>query len=54
MIDQLHNYKPKLDITDLVMLIRNNPTITQQQLISQTNSTLVEARKAFDVVEWGE
>ena len=26
----------------------------QQQLISQTDCTLVEARKAFDIVEWEE
>jgi len=53
-IETLKNYQPKPQLTDLVNIIRNNPNITQQQLISQTDCTLVEARKAFDVVEWEE
>ncbi len=46
--------KPKPTIDDLVLIIQHNPTLTLQQLISQTDCTLVEARKAFDIVEWGE
>lgn len=53
-IETLKSNQPRPLITDLVEIVKNNPNITQQQLISQTNSTLVEARKAFDVVEWEE
>lgn len=53
-IELLKSHQPKPQMTDLVEIVKNNPNITQQQLISQTDCTLVEARKAFDVVEWEE
>ena len=53
-IELLKSHQPKPQMTDLVEIVKNNPNITQQQLISQTGCRLVEARKAFDVVEWEE
>lgn len=53
-IKTLQSYQPKPQMAELVDIIKNNPSITLQQLISQTDCTLVEARKAFDVVEWEE
>ena len=53
-IELLKSHQPKPQMTDLVEIVKNNPNITQQQLISQTDCTLVEVRKAFDVVEWEE
>ena len=53
-INTLSSCKPKPQITDLVKIVKSNPNITQQQLISQTDCTKVEARKAFDIVEWEE
>ncbi|MCF2858310.1 ribosome recycling factor family protein [Pseudoalteromonas sp. SMS1] len=51
-IAQLSEYKPKPNMADLVAIVRHNPTITLQQLITETDCTLVEARKAFDIVAW--
>lgn len=53
-IETLKSHQPKPHIEDLIEIIKSNPRITQQQLISQTDYTLVEARKAFDIVEWEE
>lgn len=52
LIKQVASHKPKPSLNDLVVIVKNNPSITQQQLINQTDCTLVEARKAFDTVEW--
>lgn len=53
-IAYLKSHQPKPQMADLIEIIKSNPRITQQQLISQTDCTLVEARKAFDIVEWEE
>lgn len=53
-IETLKSHQPKTQIEDLIEIVKTNPSITQQQLISQTDCTLVEARKAFDMVEWEE
>ena len=53
-IKTLQSYQPKPQMAELVDIVKNNPSITLQQLISQTDCTLVEARKAVDVVEWEE
>ncbi|KZN60233.1 hypothetical protein N473_24955 [Pseudoalteromonas luteoviolacea CPMOR-1] len=48
-IENLINTFPKPDLAELVNMVRNNPAITHQQLIAETECTLVEARKAFDI-----
>ncbi|KZN55543.1 ribosome recycling factor family protein [Pseudoalteromonas luteoviolacea] len=51
-IEQLNNFKPKPNMEDLVTIIKLNPTITLQQLVTKTDCTVAEARKAFDIVAW--
>ncbi|MCG7550520.1 ribosome recycling factor family protein [Pseudoalteromonas sp. Of7M-16] len=51
-VEKLRCHKPKSSLEGLVSIVKHNPTITLQQLIAQTDCTLVEARKAFDEVAW--
>ncbi|AOT10649.1 ribosome recycling factor family protein [Pseudoalteromonas luteoviolacea] len=51
-IETLTKQIPKPELAELVNIVRQNPTMTQQQLITQTQCTLVEARKVFDIAEW--
>ncbi|OCQ23110.1 hypothetical protein A7985_03945 [Pseudoalteromonas luteoviolacea] len=51
-IEKLNSYKPKPQMDDLVAIVKSNPVITLQKLIAQTDCTVVEARKAFDIADW--
>ncbi|KZN44194.1 ribosome recycling factor family protein [Pseudoalteromonas luteoviolacea] len=51
-IEKLSTYKPKPKMEELVSIVRLSPAITLQKLIAQTDCTLVEARKAFDIAAW--
>ncbi|KZN53004.1 ribosome recycling factor family protein [Pseudoalteromonas luteoviolacea] len=51
-LEVLNKLKPKPSIADLVDEINANPNITLQQLMIKTDCSLIEARKAFDLVAW--
>ncbi|WP_063374222.1 ribosome recycling factor family protein [Pseudoalteromonas luteoviolacea] len=51
-IEKLNGYKPKPQMDELVSIVKRNPAITLQKLIAQTDCTLIEARKAFDIAAW--
>ncbi|ATD00678.1 MULTISPECIES: ribosome recycling factor family protein [Pseudoalteromonas] len=47
-ITQLKSVKPKASASELIEIVRRNPTITLTQLMAKTDCTLLEGRQALD------
>ncbi|MCF6455870.1 ribosome recycling factor family protein [Pseudoalteromonas sp. MMG024] len=47
-ITQLKSVKPKPSASELIEIVRQNPTITLTQLMAKTDCTLIEGRQALD------
>ena len=53
LIKYLKDNKPPLTYEELLAIATQNPGITLNQLVSLTDCTLIQARKALDAAEWG-
>ena len=49
---KINDEKPQLNSDELRIIIRQNPTMSVGQLVSLTDCSLSEVRKALDEVEW--
>ena len=49
---KINDEKPQLIPSELRIIIKRNPTMSVSQLVSLTDCSLSEVRKALDEVEW--
>lgn len=50
---KINDEKPQLGPDELRIIVKKNPTMSVSQLVSLTDCSLAEVRKALDEVEWG-
>ena len=49
---KMNDEKPQLNLNELRTIVKRNPMMSVSQLVSLTDCSLSEVRKALDEVEW--